>query len=1213
MNYIKVTYGIGNSFIKSTFEDNSTYVKTSVNSTFIKVAYDGGEGGGGAWGSITGTLSDQTDLQTALDGKFDNPTGDTTQYIAGDGSLVAFPITGQSGTLVREVRNNTGATLTKGTICYINGAIGNKPTVAKAIATDDSTSAQTFGLIQSDLPNNSNGYIVAFGDLDGLDTSAFDEGVQLYLSSTTAGGYTSTKQYAPNHLVYIGVVTRQHVNQGRIEVRIQNGYEMDELHDVAAQTPSNNDGLFYNSTNSLWENKSIATALGYTSANAATTLTINGVTYDLSTSRSWTVSGGISGSGASGQVAYWNGTTSQAGSNNFAWNNTTGRLSITALQAVAGHHVGLSLTSSGITRMYFDSTGTGANWNAGIALTASSVSKWSIAGYGSTFDFTFYNDALNSPAIFVKGSTNNVILGGSTTDNGQKLQVQGTTLLNGNVTFSSSTGMFWDATNSRLGIGTATPIGALNIVKNDATIFLRNTDSNSYAGVNMNDDTNTLTGSFQIGGTGVGALAGNFFFGARKSTGKTIIVGGASATQFATMFSTGNFLIQNGGTHSDSGERLQVTGDVKITGSGTSSATSALRVLNSASTSLLNARNDGEVFIGSGQWVVIGAAQRYIYRNGLTGIFSVANDGNTSCRLDLYGSSHATKPNTSSLVSFFTPTSGSIAFAGFEIVPTINQTGGANGITRGLYVNPTLTAAADFRAIETSAGNVLFGSGFFWDNANSRLGIGTNAPALDFEIEKTTNGLVFGRIRNLSNGTNAFAGISIANDVGSASFQIVGSGNTVVGVTANQARFRTDLAISNGLNFATGGTSSIIFSPNDTERMRIFGSTGNLGIGTGSTDGGQRLQVQGTTLLNGNVTFSSSTGMFWDAANGRLGIGTNAPISILNLVSDNNVVYQQAASANFTGKLYYAFKSGGSLGSAMALYGQFSLGSVIGYGFSNDVGIDILKLYNNGNLLLQNGGTFTDSGQRLQVQGTTLLNGNVTFSSSTGMTWDASNSRLGIGTNAPQRPLHIYSNSGMWVQSPTGGNSILVITPTGFDTLNQNFIDFSITANSKMRLFSTGNLALGSTTDSGERLQVTGTMKVTGASTFNGNMSLSINGNLPTTMTISNTTSASNAGSALTCQTDTLSGFSTFGKYSTANLPFKIVSAGDGYLYNTLKDIAILNDAATGNIKFAAGGASTPHMTIKSNGRINMSSLPTSSAGLSTGDLWNDAGTIKIV
>jgi hypothetical protein len=233
------------------------------------------------WGAITGTLSSQTDLQNALNAKFDDPTGDTTQYIAGDGSLITFPVAGQSGTLVREVRNTTGATLTKGTIVYISGATGNKPTVSKAIATGDSTSAQTFGMCQANISNNSNGYVVCVGDLGGLDTSGLTEGAQLYLSSTTAGTYTTTKQLAPNHLVYIGVVTRAHPTQGQIEVNIQNGYELYELHDVSITSEANNDGLFYEASTDLWKNKSIATVLGYTPANAATYVPYTGATTNV--------------------------------------------------------------------------------------------------------------------------------------------------------------------------------------------------------------------------------------------------------------------------------------------------------------------------------------------------------------------------------------------------------------------------------------------------------------------------------------------------------------------------------------------------------------------------------------------------------------------------------------------------------------------------------------------------------------------------------------------------------------------------------------------------------------------------------------------------------------------------------------------------------------------------------------------------------------------
>ena len=194
--------------------------------------------------------------------------GNSTQYINGAGNLVTFPgVINEAQNLITEVYNKTGATLTKGTVVYINGGQGNLPAVTKALATGDNTSAQTYGIVRNDITNNNNGYVVVAGRISDLDTQAFTEGTQLYLSSTTAGTYTSTKQYAPNHLVYVGIVVRAHPTQGVIEVKIQNGYEMDELHNVAAQTPSNNDGLFWEASTSLWKNKSIATILGYTPAD----------------------------------------------------------------------------------------------------------------------------------------------------------------------------------------------------------------------------------------------------------------------------------------------------------------------------------------------------------------------------------------------------------------------------------------------------------------------------------------------------------------------------------------------------------------------------------------------------------------------------------------------------------------------------------------------------------------------------------------------------------------------------------------------------------------------------------------------------------------------------------------------------------------------------------------------------------------------------------
>ena len=179
--------------------------------------------------------------------------GNSGQYINGEGNLTTFPsIITQAQNLVTEVYNETGATLTKGTVVYINGGHGNLPTITKAIATSDATSAQTYGVVRADITNNNNGYVTVIGNLDNMDTQAYAAGTQLYLSSTTAGAYTSVKQYAPAHLVYVGIVVRSHPTQGVIEVRIQNGFELDELHNVSAQSPSNGNILQYNSSTSLW-------------------------------------------------------------------------------------------------------------------------------------------------------------------------------------------------------------------------------------------------------------------------------------------------------------------------------------------------------------------------------------------------------------------------------------------------------------------------------------------------------------------------------------------------------------------------------------------------------------------------------------------------------------------------------------------------------------------------------------------------------------------------------------------------------------------------------------------------------------------------------------------------------------------------------------------------------------------------------------------------
>jgi hypothetical protein len=184
-----------------------------------------------------------------------------------DGQIISYDeatarplwIDNAARTLFATVRNQTGATLTAGTVVYISGAAGNKALVTKAQANSEASSSGTFAVISASISNNQNGTAVVAGELSKLNTTAYAEGATLYLSPTTAGAFTTTKPVAPNHIVYVATVTRVHANQGTIEVRIQDGSELDEQADVLLTSKTNNDLLVYESATSLWKNKSFAT------------------------------------------------------------------------------------------------------------------------------------------------------------------------------------------------------------------------------------------------------------------------------------------------------------------------------------------------------------------------------------------------------------------------------------------------------------------------------------------------------------------------------------------------------------------------------------------------------------------------------------------------------------------------------------------------------------------------------------------------------------------------------------------------------------------------------------------------------------------------------------------------------------------------------------------------------------------------------------------
>ena len=163
-------------------------------------------------------------------------------------------------TLHAYVTNAESVTITKGQAVYLYQAQGDRATVKLAFNTSDATSAKTFGLAAENIDANQTGYVICQGVLNNVDTSAFSAGATLYLGAT-AGSLTSTKPVAPNHMVYMGVVERANAGAGQIYVRPQNGYELDEIHDVLITSPANGQILVYDGSTNLWKNQAPAGGL----------------------------------------------------------------------------------------------------------------------------------------------------------------------------------------------------------------------------------------------------------------------------------------------------------------------------------------------------------------------------------------------------------------------------------------------------------------------------------------------------------------------------------------------------------------------------------------------------------------------------------------------------------------------------------------------------------------------------------------------------------------------------------------------------------------------------------------------------------------------------------------------------------------------------------------------------------------------------------------
>ena len=139
------------------------------------------------------------------------------------------------------VRNETGSTITNGTVVGFAGADTNALLVAPYLADGSSPSLYILGIMTHDLPDSGEkGYCTTWGFVRDLDTSAFSVGDVLYASPSVAGALTNVKPTAPNNVLPIAACVVSDATAGVIFVRptIQQMQYYAVINKTTDQTPA---------------------------------------------------------------------------------------------------------------------------------------------------------------------------------------------------------------------------------------------------------------------------------------------------------------------------------------------------------------------------------------------------------------------------------------------------------------------------------------------------------------------------------------------------------------------------------------------------------------------------------------------------------------------------------------------------------------------------------------------------------------------------------------------------------------------------------------------------------------------------------------------------------------------------------------------------------------------------------------------------------------
>jgi hypothetical protein len=504
----------------------------------------------------------------------------------------------------------------------------------------------------------------------------------------------------------------------------------------------------------------------------------------------------VTGTGVSGQVAYWSGTNTQVGSNNFIWDNANNRLNIGTSGSNGSYTLTVRSAASCVAALKGGtSTNQGSafyiiNANNTASLTAFGDESSIIGGTPDLSAMIFTNTSIPlkfyiSGAERMRLTSNGRLLLGTTTEGTQLLQVNGTSY------FADNIGLGVSHSAARL----------INIGKNISGAVT------SYGSIILSNVQSDVTNSARVYYSEVGTAAASF-----------------------TLPDLNHFWAVQG----TFGAGSSVTNQY------------GYRVYENLTGATNNYGFYGNIASGTGRWNLYMNGTALNYLNGNLGVGALPN---------AYTGINLAKPLTGLSLAFGVVSSGTIqsdvtsAAYYYETGAktqaaafTIGQIIHYNAIQGTFGAGSTVTSQFGFFA-DASLIGATNDYGFFGNIASGtgRWNLYMNGSAANFLAGQLSIGTTATNLGYLTN---------------YATIPVLALQNPTTG-TATSDGFQ--LSVSGSLAYVWQyENSSILFGTNATERMRLT-NLGNLHLGTFSSDSGELLQVNGTMKVTGASTFARIT------------------------------------------------------------------------------------------------------------------------------------------------------------------------------------------------------------------------------------------------------------------------------------------------------------------------------------------------------------------